>query len=304
MTRTPSSFLCLAALFSSQSLVQVNAVPSARLGSSSHITSESHTQPNSDTAQTTDHRNLQFGNPVDVVLKSLVDSFMPALADELQGSITDPLDPIDLNYETSADVGAVQLANMNQTFCGSTNATAIIVYQLGDMTGLGNMNIERLELIQGSQDIDIPLLGWFGAEKATWSGIWEMEATFDQFQADTTGIMQTTFCNVTFANDQLTGLATVTQPRVVMQAYLEGSTDNIYEFNDSTELTVVDIRSLTGSFTSVSADLGSFGNMAVVDADEPMIEIGTEGFAPNGDITKYVQEEMQTAVNNGLPLRL
>ena len=299
MTRTPFSFLCLAVLFTSQ-LLQVNAVPSTRLGSSNHnILSESQTRPNSDTT-----RHLQLSNPVDVVLKALVDSFMPALADELQSTITDPLDPLDLNYTTTADIGAVQLAHLNQTFCGSTNATASIVYQLRNMTGLANMTIQRLELVEGSQEIDIPLLGWFGAESSTWSGIWEMEATFDRFQADTTGILQTTFCNITFDDERLTGRSIVTQPRVVMQAYLEGSTDNIYDFNDSTQLTVVDIQSVTGNYANVSAALGSFGDMALVDADEPMMDIGTVGFAPGGDIVEYVRESMQTAIHDGLPLQL
>lgn len=310
--KTPLSHLYLAAaLFSTFS--QVQAV--TRLGrpmvtvelDEQKLDSHSNVHHKVKTIQSADIRDQShlprfLQSPVDVVLKALVDSFMPQLAEELQGTITDDLDPVILNYQAVEDIGSIDLV-LNQTFCGSTNASGIIVYDLSNMTGMSQMTIERLELVSGSQDIDIPILGFFGADKATWSGIWEMEASFVQFRAASQGTLQTTFCNVTF-EEIITGTSTVDEPRVVMRAFLEGETSNIYDFNDSTELTKVDIRSLTGTYTSAAASLGTFQDMATVDADGPMTEIAETGFADGGEIRQFVEQSLQDGINGQLPYSL
>ena len=241
-------------------------------------------------------------SPTDIVFGALVDVFVPALATQIENAVAPTLDPIGLGHSATEDLGPVELS-MNATFCNDTSATASLLWQLGQMTGLSSLDITRLELVPGSQEIDIGLAALFGAASANWKGTWEIDAKFGQnFNAETTTTLKTNMCNFTF-EDMLSGTSTVTSPTAYMKIKLKGETTNIYDFQASSSLTEANIKEMTVGFDKVQTSLGMFGGMAKVNADEAAtnsIQTGLDG----GSLVPIIQSKVQQSINNNLPYTL
>ena len=243
------------------------------------------------------HRYLQGTT---VVLNALINVFVPNLADQVENQIATTMDPVNVNYKVSDDQGQVQLT-FNSTFCNETMANSIINYTLGTMTGLSTVEVTRLELVAGSEDINLPFLSFFGQQEATWSGEWILEATFQKLDAATTAVLSNTFCGFTFTED-LTGTSTVTSPNLAARIFLAGETSNIYQFNSNTQLNQASIRDLTFGYSTFDPSLGTFQDMVTLDADAPMIELGQAGLA--GELRDQIQTEIQKGIDSNMPYKL
>jgi len=235
-----------------------------------------------------------------VVINALINTFVPGLVDQLEGQISRDLDPINVNYATTDDQGEVQL-NINSTFCNATTANSVITYSMGTMTGLATMDITRLELVEGSEDIDVPFLSLFGVQRATWSGTWIVEADFKRFNAQTKATLSNTFCGFSF-EEMLTGTSTLGDPTMAARIYLAGETSNIYSFNDNSQLNEGKIREMTFSYASLTPRLGQFGDLVTLDANAPLVDIGQTGLAD--ELQALIMTNAQAGLDQQLPYKL
>ncbi|CAB9519653.1 expressed unknown protein [Seminavis robusta] len=256
-------------------------------------------------------RELQ--SPSTIVLNALIDTFLPAVVNDLENNIAQDLDPVALDFETKEAVEVTVAAN--DTICPSNNttdgATAVsrsggsddgsytgeISYYIEQMAGMGTMDVESVELKDGTQDINIPFASFFGAQGSTWSGVWDAVANFDQFVLSTTATLNmTSFCNMSSYTEVETGTFTIVKPKVTMTIYVYGETGNIYRFNDESVVTVATVQSLSMTYETVTGNLGYFDDYAVVDADEPFITKVEEEFTAGSEfftlLTAFVQEEV------------
>ncbi|CAB9512176.1 expressed unknown protein [Seminavis robusta] len=244
------------------------------------------------------HRFLQLDA---LVLNSLVDLFVPELADEVQNLAKENMDPVDINYSTLEDQGELDL-NVNRTFCNHTTAIVVATYAIGVVTGMGTMQVNSLELVPGTANINLPPFSIIpGAAVTTWEGVWDVDANFVNFTAATVATLAKTFCNFTF-EESLAGDSVIVSPTATVRIKLEGETNNIYDFQASSQLNAATIQSFTVGYQSIVAQIGTWTDWVTLDADEPLVEIGNEGFA--GDIRDLILEQMQNGLNDAMPYSL
>ena len=264
------------------------------------------------------HRDLQ--DPATQVLNSLVETFLPAVVDELETNIAQDLDPIALELETDEEIVEVTASCFNITSGGDdvgtgaavsragtdTESTFIgtVVYSIAEMTGMSSMNIESVVLQDGTQQIRIPALAVFGAQGSTWGGVWDAKASFGELGLQTTATLNMTdFCNSSYA-EVVTGTFVIHNPVVTMTIYVEGETDNIYRFNDQSVVTVATIQSIAMTYENVTGNLGFFDDYALVDADAIFLDMVSTELAPGSDFFDLLLEFVQEEVDKEIPFSL
>ena len=237
-------------------------------------------------------RRLQ---PTTTLINALINVFAPNLEQRVEME-ANKLDPTNLNYAANDPQGEVAL-NFNQTWCNETTAEASIQYKLGSMSGLASMDVTRLELEGGSENINLQFQGL--TVGATWSGVWIMEASFTQFNTATVATLSNTFCNFTF-EEILSGNALLSSPSVAGRIYMEGSTGSVFDFQGTSQLTSATIRDMNMAYGTMTPGLGSFGGMVTLDADQPLVDIAQAGLT--GDLKAQIQKTIQDGISGAMPI--
>jgi hypothetical protein len=99
---------------------------------------------------------------VSTVLDALITKFTPALFDSIQNRLYETVDPIFIGKETTLETGVFDVPfpsngiGQNNNLC---NASASVTYGLGEVWGLSSVYINRLELVPGSEGIEMSRFG-------------------------------------------------------------------------------------------------------------------------------------------------
>jgi hypothetical protein len=259
--------------------------------------------------------NRELQNPATQVLNALVETFLPAVVNELENNIADDLDPILLDLETveevevisdclniTSDEGFSEAVSRSdadeETFYGN------VTYTIGEMTGMSTMSIESVVLQAGSQEIKIPAMAIFGAQGSTWGGVWDAVASFDELGLATNATLNMTdFCDVSYT-EVLTGTFVIHKPVVTMTIYAAGETDNIYRFNDQSVVNVATVQSMSMTYEKVTGNLGYFDEYAGIDADAIFLDLASAELAPGSPFFDLIIGFVQQEVDKEIPFSL
>lgn len=216
----------------------------SRLVEASQLRSNTHKDALSKKAQ--HQRHLQGINGL---LNSLINIFTPTMGDYIKEELA-VFDPIDFGNETTVDLGTTD-------FDGACPSQANITYGLGELSGLTDVTINRIELVENSQDIDMSFLGLDGA---TWKGEWIIEMSFEQIMADTTVGLVASLCGFPISQT-LQGIATIGNPSLALTIQIEGETSNLLQFSDSSQVTSAVVQNMELEVSSVDVVFAMQGNV-------------------------------------------
>lgn len=192
-------------------------------------------------------RKLQLGT---TVLNALIDEFTPDLSTWAQTELN-YFDPLAFGNSTTVSLG-------DTTFDGACpDSFANITYGIGAITGISDVNINKIELISGTEDIDVSFLA---LEGATWNGDWLFDFSFPNITAETTVVMNASLCGFP-VNQALTGSTTILDPAVVATVAMDGKTDNILLFRQSSQVTGAVVERMELTIGNVTADFGIDGDV-------------------------------------------
>ena len=203
-----------------------------------------------------DNRNLQLDG---ILFNSLVDAFGPSLVDAIQTTLTQ-FDPIVLGDGTTFKFGEMDLSARTSGVI-DCRSSASVTYGLGSISGLSSIEVNRMEMVPGSETIDSSFLGLSGA---SWEGTWILNATFANMTAETSASLTASACGVPISQ-KVTGTTTFNDPTVEFTITMGGATANLLRFTTSSQITTVTIKEMNFELGSIDANLGSFGTILQLD---------------------------------------
>lgn len=239
---------------------------------------------NSDEIQS--QRKLLFGL---LNMDSIMDALTPVLERTIQETIRSNVNNVDLRMDFHQD-----LANLDVAPNCTTSAS--MDYKLGMLRGLDGFQIDSMELVPGSDSLD---LSFFGLNGASWSGIWNIRGTFEnEVDVDSEAILTADACGVPM-QESSSGTVRVMNPGLDLRIAMDGSSDSIFGLVSAIaeSITVEDGRF---SFDTILPVIdGLFGNGLELDLGTILEGLLTDALL--NQLLPILLELLQSVFQGGLP---
>ena len=235
------------------------------------------------------HRQLQGGDG-SIILNALISQLTPTLGEFLQEEL-DAYDPIVWGNQTTVDLG-------QSDFGGACPSQASLTYGVGKVNGLGNMNLDKVEMVAGSQDIDVSFLALNGA---TWTADWKMDASFPAVVGDTFVGLLGNLCGFPL-NQTLNGVATVSNASVEVIVQVNGETARVLSFQDSSQVTSAVVQQVKLQLGAVALDFGVDGDLVQLNVTENLENMLLDNFS--ADIEPLVIQVVNSVLAAQAPFSL
>jgi hypothetical protein len=173
------------------------------------------------------------------VFNALVNAFAPVLANSLENQIN-------ANFK-SFDVGEERTETLDYTSNDGCSSPATITYSLGALSG-SDVDINSLELLPGTEVIDVSFLGLNGAD---WGGTWLMKATSPSLQVETFVTLTAEGCEIV-NRPVASGLATLNGASAELKADMFGETSNLLMFQQTSQVNTVTVDYFTYDYVSIT----------------------------------------------------
>ncbi|CAB9512177.1 expressed unknown protein [Seminavis robusta] len=202
-------------------------------------------------------RNLQLINAD--LLNGLIGTFFePQIDDLLQGVLGDNFDPIYLGQETTIQTEELELA-LPPNGLVTCQSSASITYGLGYISGLSSIQVNSLELVPGTENINIGMQNIL-TPSATWSGTWLVNATLDSLTAETSVTLSAQACGIPL-EQKVTGTTTLQTPSLQASLTMGGDTDNLILLTSTSEITTAQAETIDLEFGAVDAGIELGGTL-------------------------------------------
>jgi len=163
-------------------------------------------------------------------------------------------DPVYLGLETEVALEDIALGDV----CNGTTTSSgePVVIGVGNITGLSSVTINSMELVAGTEEIDVSFLGLDGA---TWKGTWVLNASFTDVIVQLNATIPPDICgdNTTASVDFLEGTMVLDNPSIELYIDLEGETGIILVFVSSSRVTSAEVTKLEFDMGNYTIDLSS-----------------------------------------------
>jgi hypothetical protein len=196
-------------------------------------------------------RNLQAAT----VVNALITTLTPALVGIIQDNLDENVDPIFIGNETTLESGELEVPfpGQNNNISSLCKSSASVTYGLGELWGLSSININRLELVPGSETIEMAMLGLGGVK---WNGTWLLNATFANLTAETSVTASASACGFPLQTT-LTGTTTMLAPSLQATLRLGGETSNIILFTSTSQIKTAQVETLDIELGPVEANIAT-----------------------------------------------
>ena len=210
-----------------------------------------------------------------------------AVRRDIQKTIANEFDPMVLDKTSTDDIG--------EELCSGATAT----YTIGKLTGLSTINIERLDLVKGTGNLDMSPLGFKGN---TWDGAFLVNTTFDTVQADIKVVIDVDDC-LPIPIPSIDGTATIRGASTDLMIDMEGETKNLFTMLASEiQVNKANIMDLKFGYESIQVDLSTFGGLfqlPTIDFDAAFGSLFQTEI--NEMIEPLMMEALQESLNEELP---
>lgn len=208
-------------------------------------------------------RDLQLLNAN--LFGAIFEAFGPQIVEELATTLNQ-YDPITLDDETSFDFGGLDLSVRTNGAINCQSA-ASVTYGLGSIFGLSSIEVNRVEMVPGSETFDSTSMMGLGG--AAWGGTWILNATFANVTASTSAGLEASACGVPLSQS-VNGTTSLLDPSAEIRVTLGGNTENLMKFKTTTQIESVLIEEVKFQLGSIHADMGVFGNIIQLDLDHTL----------------------------------
>ena len=236
-------------------------------------------------------RDLQLLNAN--LFGAVFQAFGPQIVEELATTLN-RFDPITLGDETSFDFGGLDLS-VRTNGAIDCQSSASVTYGLGSIFGLSSIEVNRVEMVPGSETFDsTSVLGLGGA---AWGGTWIMNATFANVTATTSAGLEASACGVPLSQS-VEGTTSLIEPSAEIRVTLGGNTENLMKFTTTSQIESVQVEEVKFKLGSINADMGVFGNIIQLDLGHTL-----DGFLLN-ELSDIVAPLAVNFTNNALKSQL
>lgn len=210
-------------------------------------------------------RELQAAN----LLNELTTVFIPSLSESVQTMAQEEYDPLVFGNETtqelvwsSADLD--DYVNLTEPLPMACDASANVTMQPGELTGLGSIVVESIQLVPGTEDIQMQLMGLGGV---TWEGVWVVDMSFaENLVLATTAALDGSLCGFP-VQQTMEGTVSIVNVGATMKMFMAGTTGSIVVMRQSTAVHSVNMQEMDLSFDTVEVAMDSAGNSFNMDVD-------------------------------------
>lgn len=222
-------------------------------------------------------------------MDNVMDAFLPVLTGVIENTIDSNLNNVDLRMDFQQD-----LANLDVT--PNCTTSALVDYKLGMLRGLEGFSIDSVELVPGSDSLD---LSFFGFNGASWSGIWNIRGRFEGIvEVASEAMLQADACGVPM-EETSSGQVLVENPGLDLRIAMDGSSPSIFNLASAVadSITVEDARF---SFDTILPVIdGLFGNDLELDLSTIFEGLFSDAFL--NQMLPLLLELLQNVLQNGLP---
>ena len=142
----------------------------------------------------------------------------------------------------------------NVEFGPNCTAEASLSYFLDRLNGMESFQIDSVELIPGSSDVDV---SFFGLNGASWDGVWNIVGSFaDGIGIDAEAQLMSDACGEVL-NETLNGVISAENPLLEFSVAMNGSSPSIFSSTGSlaNSINVDDVRI---TFDSIVSEIDGF----------------------------------------------
>ncbi|CAB9517405.1 expressed unknown protein [Seminavis robusta] len=191
---------------------------------------------------------VPFFSPV--TINDIIEQFIPTLNALIQSTLASNLDNVNLGIDFSQFLAGLDVA-VNCTADGT------VQYNLGSLTGLGSFQIESLELVPGTESLELSFMGLSGA---SWSGTWNIKGVFGEaIGAVSEVVLSADACGLPL-QETAKGMTSVANPGIDIRVSMNGSSPNLWSLASSF-IESISVDSANLFFDSIVANIdGLFGN--------------------------------------------
>jgi hypothetical protein len=222
-------------------------------------------------------------------IEDVMNGFSPVLASVIQSTIASNLNNVDLGLDFRQDLANLQVAP-------NCTSTASVDYRLGLLRGLNGFQIDSLELVPGSDRLDMSFLGLNGL---SWSGIWNVRGSFDNdIEVDSEAVLSSDACGVPIAETS-SGTVRVANPGLDFLLSMDGSSPSIFNLVSAVAQSI-NIQDAKFDFETILPVIdGLFGNNLELDLATIFEGLFSNAFL--NQLLPLLVELLQNALRNGLP---
>ncbi|CAB9526286.1 expressed unknown protein [Seminavis robusta] len=197
-------------------------------------------------------RNMQLINAE--LLNALISTYLaPEIDVLLQTVLGNNFDPIYLGEETTIQTEELELA-LPPNGIVTCRSSASITYGVGYITGLSSIQVNALEMVPGSETINVGMENILAGPSATWNGTWLVNATLEDLTAETSVTFRAQACGIPL-EQKVTGITTFQSPSLQASMTLGGDTGNLILMTSTTEITTAQFESFNLEFGSIDAGI-------------------------------------------------
>ncbi|CAB9519530.1 expressed unknown protein [Seminavis robusta] len=233
-------------------------------------------------------RELQL---LTTVMNTLIQEFTPFLVGRMQRTLN-AHDPAFLGSARTFDFGDLP----SDSPC--PDSTASISYGAWSLSGFSDMAIDRIELVEGTQDIDV---SFFGLNGATWAGDWQFDVNFANIKAETTVSIKSTLCGLP-VEQNVQAVASISSPSIGATIAMAGDTGNMVQFSQSSRLTSIGVREALLELGPIDTNFESNGTVSQFDVDGQIADTLLNELAQN--VTPFLLDVVNSVLESQTPLVL
>ena len=218
-----------------------------------------------------------------------IDVFQPILNRLIQSVLSSNLENVNLGIDLTQELANLELGP-------NCTAAASLTYLLERITGLESFQIDSVELIPGTEELDISFLGMNGA---SWEGVWDIVGSFSRdigINAEAT--LAADACGVALSETS-SGLISAENPQLSIRMAMKGSSPSLFNLRSSL-LDSVTIEDAKITFDSIIPNIdGVFGNGLELDLDTMFDGLFTETLLDQ--LLPLILELLRNAFAEGVP---
>ena len=223
-------------------------------------------------------------------LDQIMEAFIPMITELLQSILSTELEQTMIANNVTQTLADVELAP------GCTGDVAVS-YLLGELQGLDSFEIESVELVPGTESLDLSFLGWNGA---SWSGVWNVVGTFaENIGLDTEAQIAADACG-SVLNATSFGSILAENAGFEFQLGMDGSSPSIFDIAESVADSLT-VSNAAFSFDSIQDDIdGTFGGDSSTELDLTTMLDGLFTEELTEQVSPTVTELLEGALSGGL----
>lgn len=269
-------FLAFAALLVVSSSAEIE--PSLRSGPS--------TTGSAKAENSNGRRNLFFRS---LDLADVIDVFQPVLNRVIQSVLSSNLENVNLGVDLVQELANLELGP-------NCTTTASITYLLQRISGLDSFRIDAIELVPGSDNLDI---SFFGMNGVSWEGVWDIVGSFTRdIGIDALATLSADACGVALVETS-SGVISAESPELSIRMVMDGSSPSLFNLRRSIANSV-SLEDAKMTFDSIIPNIeGTFGNGLDLNLDIIFDGLFTDTLLDQ--LLPLILELLQNAFAGGLP---